>query len=152
MQGPQQQWVAVKSSWTLQVINIFIGWFASVYSRISCTYLFTHSLTHSLHGAGYYLKSWLSLSLSKNILLSYGTWRFITVFTQARHWTLSWASWFQFAPSIPISLRSILMLSSHLLVGLPSGLLPSASQPKPCKHLSPPPCVPHAPLTSSSLI
>jgi hypothetical protein len=31
---------------------------------------------------------------------------------KARHWTLSWASWIQFAPSIPISLRSILMLSS----------------------------------------
>jgi hypothetical protein len=82
----------------------------------------THSLTHSLHGAGYYLKSWLSLSLSKNIPLSYGTRRFITVFTKARHWTLSWASRIQFAPSIPISLRSISMLSSHLRLRLPSGL------------------------------
>jgi len=36
----------------------------------------------------------------------YGTRRFITVFTKARHWTLSWASRIQFAPSIPISLRS----------------------------------------------
>jgi hypothetical protein len=44
----------------------------------------------------------------------YGTRRFITVFTQACHWTLFWASWIQFAPSIPISLRSIVMLSSHL--------------------------------------
>jgi hypothetical protein len=59
----------------------------------------------------------------KNILLSYGTGRFITVFTQAYHWTLSWASWIQFTPSIPISLT--LMLSSHLHLGLPSGLLPS---------------------------
>jgi hypothetical protein len=76
------------------------------------TYLLTYSLTHSLLGAGY-LKRWLSLSSSKNIL-SYGTRRFITVFTQARHWILSWASWIQFTPSSPISLRSILMLSSHL--------------------------------------
>jgi len=30
----------------------------------------------------------------------YGTWRFITIFTKARHWTLPWASWIQFAPSI----------------------------------------------------
>jgi hypothetical protein len=51
---------------------------------VTCKYLLTHSLTHSLHGAGYYLKSWLSLNLSKNILLSYGTRRFITVFTKAR--------------------------------------------------------------------
>jgi hypothetical protein len=55
----------------------------------------------------------------------YETRRFINVFTKARHWTLSWASWIQCAPSIPISLRSSLMLSFHLRLGLPSGLLPS---------------------------
>jgi hypothetical protein len=82
-------------------------------------------LTYPLHGAVYYLKSWLSLSLSKNILFSYGTRRFVTVFTKARHWTPSWATWIQLAPSIPISVKSILMLSSHLRLGLPSGLLPS---------------------------
>jgi hypothetical protein len=50
--------------------------------------LFLYTYKHNIllrHGAGYYLKSRLSLSLSKNILLSYGTRRFITVFTQARH-------------------------------------------------------------------
>jgi hypothetical protein len=88
---------------------------------ISISYL----LTYSLHGAGYYLKNWLLLSSSKNIPLSYETRRFITVFTKARHWTLSWASRIHFAPSIPISPTSILMLSSHLRLGLPSGLLPS---------------------------
>jgi hypothetical protein len=67
--------------------------------------------------------------LVKNILL-YGTRWFITVFTQACHWTLSWASWIQFAPPIPISLSSILMLSSRLRLGLPSGLLPSDLQTK----------------------
>jgi hypothetical protein len=54
----------------------------------------------------------------------YGTQRFITVFTIARHWTLSWASRMQFASSIPVSPRPILMLSSHLRLGLPSGLFP----------------------------
>jgi hypothetical protein len=49
------------------------------------------------------LKSWLLLSSSKNIPLSYRTQKFITVFTKARHWTLSWASRIQFTPSIPIS-------------------------------------------------
>jgi hypothetical protein len=44
------------------------------------------------------------------------------------------------------------MLSSHLRLGLPVVSYLRASQPKPCKHLSPPPCVPHVPLTSSSLI
>jgi len=46
-------------------------------------YLLTYLLTYSLHGAGYYLKSSLSLSLSKNVPLSYETRRFITVFTKA---------------------------------------------------------------------
>jgi hypothetical protein len=70
------------------------------------TYLHSYLLNYLLHSAEYYLKSWLSLSLSKKILLSYGNWRFITVFTEARHWTLSWASRVQFAPSIPISICS----------------------------------------------
>jgi hypothetical protein len=55
----------------------------------------------------------------------YGTRRFITVFTHVRHRTLSSGSRIQFAPSILTSLKSILMLSSHLRLGLPAGLLPS---------------------------
>jgi hypothetical protein len=90
--------------------------------------------------------------LIKNILLSYGTRRFITVFTKARHWTLSWASWIQFTPSIPISPRSILMLSSPYAWVFPVVSCLRASQPKPCKHLYPPPCVPHVHPISFSLI
>jgi hypothetical protein len=37
---------------------------------------------------------------------------FITVFTTARHWSLSWAKWNKSTPSCPISLRTILILSS----------------------------------------
>jgi hypothetical protein len=37
------------------------------------------------------LKSWFSLSLSNNSLLSLWNRRFITVLTKARHWTLSCA-------------------------------------------------------------
>jgi hypothetical protein len=66
--------------------------------------------------------------LSKNILLSYGTRRFNTAFTKARHWTLFWASRILFAPSKPISLRSILILSSHLRLGLPSNCLGRAKE------------------------
>jgi hypothetical protein len=50
----------------------------------------------------------------------YRTRRLITVFTKVHHWTLSWASRIQYVPSIPISLRSSLMLSSHLRLGLPN--------------------------------
>ena len=55
----------------------------------------------------------------------YGTRRFITAFTSARHLSLSWASSIQYMPLHPSSWRSILMLSSHLCLCLPSGLFPS---------------------------
>jgi len=67
----------------------------------------------------------LSLSLWKISCFLYKTRRFITAFRKARHCTLSWASRIQFAPSIPISLRSTLMLSFHLRLDLSSGLLRS---------------------------
>jgi hypothetical protein len=47
---------------------------------------------------------------------------FITVFTRALHWSISWARSIQYVPSHHISLRSILILPSHLHLGLPSGL------------------------------
>jgi hypothetical protein len=45
-------------------------------------------------------------------------------FTRVRQWFLSWARWIQSTPSHPIFLRSVLVLFSHLPLGLPSGLLP----------------------------
>ena len=55
----------------------------------------------------------------------YGTRRFITAFTSAHHLYLSWTTSIQSMPSHPTSWRSILMLSSHLCLGLPMGLFPS---------------------------
>ena len=55
----------------------------------------------------------------------HGTRRFITAFTSARHLSLSWDSWIHSIPPHPTSWRSILILSSHLCLGLPSGLFPS---------------------------
>jgi len=52
----------------------------------------------------------------------YGTRRFFTVFTSERHLSLSWASSIQSKPPHPTSCRSILILSSHLHLGLASGL------------------------------
>jgi len=54
----------------------------------------------------------------------YGTRRFITAFTTARHLSLFWASWIQSKPPHTTSWRSILILSSHLSLDLPSGLFP----------------------------
>jgi hypothetical protein len=54
----------------------------------------------------------------------YGTLRFIIAFKRARHLSLSWATSIQSLPH-PISWRYILILSFHLCLGLPGGLLPS---------------------------
>jgi hypothetical protein len=86
-------------------------------------------LTHSLGVR--WRKLWVLLEkppvaqLLKNLSIFYDTRRFITVFTRARHWPLSWARSIQSTPPHHISLRSILILSTHLRLGLPSGLLPS---------------------------
>jgi hypothetical protein len=61
----------------------------------------------------------------KNSPKFYGTWKFITVFTRALHWSLSWARSIQSIPSHPIYLKTILTLSTHLRLRLPSGLFPS---------------------------
>ena len=50
---------------------------------------------------------------------------FITPFTSARHLSLSWATSIQSMSSHPTSWRSILISSSRLRLGLPSGLFPS---------------------------
>jgi hypothetical protein len=60
------------------------------------------------------------------------------VFTRAIHWSLSWATSIQSTPSHFISSRSILILSNHLRLGLPSGL---AFPPISYMHSSSPPLV-----------
>jgi hypothetical protein len=66
-----------------------------------------------------------SAQLLKNFPVFYGTRRFITVFTRALHWPLSWTISVHSIPPHTISLWLILILSSHLCLDLPSGLFPS---------------------------
>ena len=54
-----------------------------------------------------------------------------------RHLSLSWARSIQSMPPHPTSWRSILILSSHLRLGLPSGSFLQVSPPKSCIRLSP---------------
>ena len=68
------------------------------------------------------LEKLIGFQLVKKFPPFYGTRRFITVLTSARHPSLSWASPIQSTPPHPTSWRSILILSSHLRLDLPSGL------------------------------
>ena len=62
---------------------------------------------------------------SREIPRIFGTRRFITVLTSASHLSLSWANSIQSSQPPPTSWRSILLLSSHLRLGLPNCLFPS---------------------------
>ena len=61
-------------------------------------------------------------SASQKFPAFYGTQRFITALTTARHLSLSWARSIQSMPPHPTSWRSSLILSSYLSLGLPSGI------------------------------
>ena len=65
------------------------------------------------------------LQLVKKYPAFYGTRRFITTLTSIRHLSLSWASPILSTYPHPTSWRSILILSTHLRLGLPTGLFPS---------------------------
>ena len=89
-------------------------------------HLLTHLLTYLLTPWSRVLLEKLSGSAaSQEIPRIFGTRRFITVLTSARHLHLSWANSIQSPQPPPTSWRSILILSSHMRLGLPNGLFPS---------------------------
>ena len=69
------------------------------------------------------LQKLTGLQLIKKFPAFYGTRRFITALTSVRHLSLSWDSPIQSIYPHLTSWRSILILSAHLRLGLPSGLL-----------------------------
>ena len=71
------------------------------------------------------LEKLTGLQLVKKFPAFHGTRRFITALTSVRHLSLSWASPIQSIYPHPTSWRSILILPTHLRLGLPSGFLPS---------------------------
>jgi len=68
------------------------------------------------------LQKLIGLQLVNKFLAFHGTRRFITALTSLRHPSLSWSSPIQSIYPQPTSWRSILILSAHLRLGLPSGL------------------------------
>jgi len=89
------------------------------------------------------LEKLTGLQLAKKFLAFHGTQRFITALTSARHLSLSWVSPIQSIYPHPTSWSSIL-ISTRVLLGLPSGLFPPVSPPRPYTPPSPHPYVPHA--------
>ena len=71
------------------------------------------------------LEKLTGLQLVKKFLAFHGTRRFITALTSVRHLSLSWANPVQSIYPHPTSWRSILILSTYLCLGLPSGVFPS---------------------------
>ena len=90
--------------------------------QIIITYLLIYLLTPWCRVL---LEKLTSLQLVKKFPAFHGTRRFITALTRVRHLSLSWASPIQSINPHPTSWRSILILSTHLRLGLSSGLLPS---------------------------
>ena len=86
------------------------------------------------------LEKLTGLQLVKKFPAFYATRRFITALTSVRHLSLPRASPFQSTYPHPTSCRSILILSTHLRLGLPSGLFPSGF---PTKTLYAPPLLTH---------
>ena len=72
------------------------------------------------------LEKLTGLQLVKKFPAFHGTRRFITALTSVRHLSLSWASPIQSIYPHPTSWRSILILSTHLCLGLPSDLFLSS--------------------------
>jgi len=90
---------------------------------IQClTYLLTYLLTPWCRVL---FEKLTGLQLVKKFPAFHGTRTFITALTSVRHLSLSWASPVRSIYSHPTSWRSILILSTHLRLGLPSGLLSS---------------------------
>jgi len=71
------------------------------------------------------LKNLIGFQLVKKFSPFDGTRKFITAFTSACHLSQTWVSSIQSIIPHPTSWRSILILSYHLRLGLPSGFFPS---------------------------
>jgi hypothetical protein len=114
---------------------------------VGCHYSLTHSLTS--HNT-VLLEKLTGLQLVKKFPTFYGTLRFITALTSARHVSLSWASPVQSITPHPTSWISIIILSSHLRLGLPIFLFPLRFPHQNPVHASPLPHPSYMPRPSHS--
>ena len=118
--------IQLSYSYSAQLVNVLLEMdsgthhrpYANLTLKLTITYLLTpwcRVLLEKLTG----------LQLVKKFPVFHGTQRFITALTSVRHLSLSWASPIQSTYPHLTSWRSILILSTHLRLGLPSGLFTS---------------------------
>ena len=108
------------------------------------TYLLTYSMEQSPS------EKLTGSAASQKIPRIFGTRRFLTVPTSARHLSISWANSIQSPQLPPTSWRSILILFSHLCLGLPNGLFSLRFPNHNPVHTSPLPHTCHIPRPSHS--
>ena len=93
--------------------------------KVSKFKLYTGQTTYFTPWCRVLLEKLTDLQPVKKFPAFHGTRRFITALTSVRHLSLSWVSPIQSIYPHSTSWRSILILSTHLRIGLPSGLFPS---------------------------
>ena len=92
---------------------LWISLFAKVLASVHMEHATCPWDTVGIHSAG------------QEILCHFGIGKFITLFLRCHNCTLLWVTLIQFIHQYPSSLISILMLSSHLCLYLPTCLFPS---------------------------
>ena len=98
----RKDWYLLETAWYPRILSVLIDHNLKIWC----------SVTYSMVQSPSWEANWFAAS--QEIPRIYGTRRLITALTSLRHPSLSWAR--------P---RSILILSTHLRLGLPSGLFPS---------------------------
>ena len=98
----------------------------TISSRTSYIKLYKYNTTYLISPwCRVLLEKLTGLQIVKKFPTFHGTRRFITALTSVGHLSLSWASPIQSIYPQPTSWRPILILSTHLCLGLLSGLFPS---------------------------
>ena len=122
-----------RSASNTRTVGISQVWWVEQKRRHVQSHTHTHPVSHTiciskdlLTPFNRMLLQKLTLSrLVKKFPTFYGAQSFITAFTPARHLSLSWDSSIQSTPPHPASWKFILILTTHLRLGLPSGFFPS---------------------------